>query len=133
MPNPYKEIASILESRMKKHAANVITGVPCELGTITTSGLKLDNFKHEIIDYLVADWLLKVYFPKFEITGTQEGLKDSLNGAVSGQATFSFDATTIDEVHLELKADLKPGDRVLVIPVNGGNDYVVVTKVVPNA
>lgn len=133
MPDPYKEIASALESRMKKHANNVIMGVPCELGTITATGLKLDSFKHEITDYLVADWLLKVYFPKFEITGTQEGLKDSLNGVVNGQATFSFDATTIDEVHLELKADLKPGDRVLVIPINGGNDYIVVTKVVPNA
>lgn len=128
--NPYKQFASILNDQMAQQANSALSGVPCELGTITGSGLKLDTFKHEMQDYLVADWLVKISIPAFSIFGTQSGLKDSLGGDVIGQATFSFEPTVIDRVHIEFKPDLKPGDRVLCVPVNGGQDVVIVSKVV---
>ncbi|SFH21071.1 hypothetical protein SAMN05660649_04257 [Desulfotomaculum arcticum] len=129
-PDPFKELVSVLEMRMTGNAAKAVAGVPCELGTITATGIKLDKFKHEIQDYLLADWLVKMYLPDFSITGTQSGLKDSLGGAVTGTATFEFEASIIDQVRLELKTGLKPGDRVLAVPVNGGQDAVIVAKVV---
>ncbi len=130
MQNPYNELASILDMRMKGHAEQSLSGVPCELGTMTATGLKLDSFKHEIQDYLVADWLVKLHLPAFSITGTQTGLKDSANGPVTGTAIFSFQSVVIDNVRLELKPGLKPGDRVLAIPVNGGQEAVIMAKVV---
>ncbi len=128
--DPYKQLARLLEDRMARHAGRAVAGLFCELGTITATGLKLDGFKHEIKDYLVAEWLVKVYLPAFSIIGTQTGLKDSLGGSVTGQATFSFQPASVNEVRLEFKADLKPGDRVLAVPVNGGQDAVVICKVV---
>jgi len=128
--DPYKQLARLLENRMAQHAGRAVAGLFCELGTITATGLKLDGFKHEIRDYLVADWLVKMHLPAFNITGSQTGLKDSLNGDVTGQATFSFQPASVDEVRLEFKADLKPGDRVLAVPVNGGQEAVVICKVV---
>ncbi|MGE5606057.1 MAG: hypothetical protein ACM3YE_10230, partial [Bacteroidota bacterium] len=56
MSDPYKQLAAMLDGRMKKHAQSAAywgTGI---LGTVTASGLKLDYFKHEIKEYLVADW-----------------------------------------------------------------------------
>lgn len=131
--DPYKQLAGIIKEQSKKEAKSAVSGVPCELGTITASGLKLDTFKHEMRDFLVAEWRIKMHLPAFSITGSQSGLKDSLNGAVSGTATFNYQATEIDGVILELKPDLQPGDRVLAVPVNGGQDAVVIAKVVPNA
>lgn len=133
MADPFKQLASVMDMRMAGHAARAVSGVPCELGTIMAAGLKLDSFKHEIKDYLVADWLAKMYLPAFSFVGAQTGLRDSLGGSVTGQAAFSFHATTIDQVRLDLKTNLKPGDRVLVVPINGGQDVVVIAKVIPNA
>ncbi len=132
MSDPFKQLASIFEMRMAGHAARAVSGVPCELGTITTSGLKLDSFKHEIQDYLVADWLAKIHLPAFTISGTQAGLEDSLGGSVVGTANWSYQPSEIDQAHVEVLPDFKPGDRVLAVPVNGGQDAVVICKVVPN-
>lgn len=128
--NPYNELASELKSRMQKQIGKGMTGISGELGTITESGLKLDTFKHEIHDYMVADWLVKLTLPAFNISGTQSGLKDSVNGEVTGTASWSFPSTIIDQVHIELKPDLQPGDRVLCVPVNNGLDVIIVCKVV---
>lgn len=137
MPDPFKQLASIFEKRMVDHAARAISGVPCELGTITASGLKLDNFKHEIPDYLVADWLVKIHFPAFSLVGTATSPVDDqgndLPGAITTSLTrYDFQAREVDEVRLELKANLKAGDRVLAVPVNGGQDAVVIAKVIAN-
>lgn len=104
-----------------------------ELGTIQADmSLKLDRFAVPIPkgDYLIAEWLVRLGLPAFSITGTQTGLKDSLNGNVTGQATFSFQPTSIDGAQVEFKPDLKPGDRVLVAWVNNHTDPVVISKVV---
>jgi len=134
MGNPYKQLVTLFDARMEGKAANAISGVPCELGTITPSGLKLDSFKHEIKDYLVADWLMKIHFPAFTLIGTATWPVDEngipLPDAKSTSARFDFKAEKVDQVHLELKADIKSGDRVLVIQVNGGQDAVIIGKVV---
>lgn len=138
MTDPFKQFASVLDARMTGHAGKALSGIPCELGTITASGLKLDSFKHEIQDYLVADWLVKVYLPAISFIGTATSPVDdqgiNLPGATTTALTrYDFNAKEVDQVHLELKADLIPGDRVLAVPVNGGQDAVVICKVVPNA
>lgn len=104
-----------------------------ELGTIQGDmSLKLDRFAVPILkgDYLVAEWLVKVSLPAFSINGTQNGLKDSFNGNVTGNAVFTFQPTIIDQTKLEFKPDIKPGDRVLVAWVNDHTDPVVLCKVV---
>lgn len=138
MSDPFKQLASVLEMRMAGHAARAVSGVPCELGTITASGLKLDNFKHEIQDYLVADWLVKIHFPAFSLVGTATSPVNDQGNALPGAITtsltrYDFHAREVDKVRLELKADLKPGDRVLAVPVSGGQDAVIVAKVIANA
>lgn len=136
--NPFKELASLMDRRSSKRMGELLSGVPCELGTITATGLKLDNFKHEVQDYLIADWRVKLHLPAFFFVGTSTSPVDAagnpLPGAVTSDLTkYSMSEKEIDQVWLELKPDLAPGDRVLVIPVNGDQDLIVVCKVVSNS
>jgi len=136
--DPFKQMAEIIAGQAKKEAQSVVSGVPSELGTITASGLKLDSFKHEIPDYLVAEWTAKISLPVFFFVGTQTSPVDEqgndLPGASTSQRTrYNLQAKEISSVKIEIKPDLQPGDRVLAIPVNGGQDAVVICKVVPNA
>lgn len=104
-----------------------------ELGTIQGDmSLKIDRFAVPLPagEYLIAEWTAKLSLPAFSIGGSQTGLLDSMNGTVTGDATFNFQATVIDDVKIEFKPDLKPGDRVLVAWVNNHTDPVVVSKVV---
>ena len=104
-----------------------------ELGIIQPDmSLKIDRFAVPIPqgEYLISEWTAKLILPAFSIDGNQNGLKDSLNGVVTGDATFNFQPTVIDDVKIEFKPELKPGDRVLVAWVNDGTDPVVVSKVV---
>ncbi|MGO4268522.1 hypothetical protein AB4Z22_01545 [Paenibacillus sp. TAF58] len=128
--NPYKKLAGLLDERMSGHAASAVSGLSAELGTITAGGLKLDRFKHEIADYYVADWMAKLYFPAFTLSGTVIGLQSGGGGQVSGQGAFSFTESEVEDVRLALKQGLKPGDRVLAIPIEDGNDAVILCKVV---
>ncbi|MEC0228065.1 hypothetical protein [Paenibacillus alba] len=127
--NPYKKLATTLDNRMSGHAAAAVAGMPAELGTMTAGGLKLDRFKHEIADYYVADWMAKVHLPAFTLGGTVTGLTSG-SAAVTGQGTFAFSKSEVEDVRLELRHGLKPGDRVLAIPINDGNDAVILCKVV---
>ena len=104
-----------------------------ELGIIQSDmSLKIDRFAVPIPkgQYLITEWNAKLWIPAFTIDGNQNGLKDSRNGAVTGDATFYFRPTIIDDVRIEVKPDLKPGDRVLVAWVNNHTDPIVVSKVV---
>lgn len=136
--DPFKQLAGIMAGQAKKAAQSVISGIPCELGTITDSGLKLDSFKHEIPDYLVAEWTAKINLPPFFLVGTQTSPVDEqgvdLPGAGTSQRTrYDLQEMEISPVGIEIKPELQPGDRVLAIPVNAGQDAVVICKVVPNA
>ncbi|RKN85880.1 hypothetical protein [Paenibacillus ginsengarvi] len=128
--DPYKKLAAVLENRMAGHASTALSGVPSELGTMTGSGLKLDSFKHEIQDFWVADWSIKLKLPAFSLSGRVNGLRDGDGEEVSGTGAFQFDEADIEEVQLMLKDSLKPGDRVLAVPVSGGSEAVVLCKVV---
>ncbi|AEE95792.1 hypothetical protein [Mahella australiensis] len=111
MPNnPYKEIARLIDDRSRKGITAATSVISAELGTITSSGLKLDRFKYEIQDYLVAEYLI---FP----------------------TTFMTEAAGADShTHMiETPEQMQPineGDRVMAVPVNGGTDFVVIAKVV---
>lgn len=104
-----------------------------ELGTIQSDmSLKLDRFAVPIPrgEYLITEWTAKLSLPAFSIDGNQTGLLDSRNGPVTGNATFNFQPVVIDNVKIEVKPDLKPGDRVLVAWVNNHTDPIVISKVV---
>ena len=104
-----------------------------ELGTIQSDmSLKLDRFAVPIPqgEYLIVEWIAKLSLPAFSIDGNQTGLLDSRNGPVTGNATFNFQPVVIDNVKIEVKPDLKPGDRVLVAWVNNHTDPIVISKVV---
>ena len=104
-----------------------------ELGTIQSDmSLKIDRFAVPIPkgEYLISEWTAKLILPAFSLGGNQNGLKDSLNGTVTGDATFHFQPVVIDNVKIEIKPELKPGDRVLVAWVNNHTDPIVISKVV---
>lgn len=140
--DPFREIAREIEKKSQGIAKQMIMGLPSELGTITSTGLKLDNFKHEIRDFLVADWEIKVELPAASRVTKIAAPVNADGTDISGSTTYS-DLTRLDfnvqgvgdpkatvKVHLDLKSGLKPGDRVLVSQVNGGQDFVVIAKVV---
>jgi hypothetical protein len=85
-----------------------VTGLT--MGTITDTGLLLDNFKHEFSDYMVLDYLK---------------LEDSYNTESGGDPSHSHEIKTPGNIK-----KLKAGDRVLVSQF--GADNVVVGRVVSN-
>lgn len=103
--NPYREFATAINNhattKVKKHT-NLIS--LC-LGTITSSGLLVDGFKHEIRDYYIADYL-------------------TLDSSYMTTTTANDNVLTPDELK-----PLKEGDRVLVAPINNGKDYVITCRV----
>ncbi|MGY0692613.1 hypothetical protein ACW2QC_07435 [Virgibacillus sp. FSP13] len=112
MTDPYKDLVRTLEKRNKKNMQYVMLGVGSDLGTITSRmELKLDNFKHPINDYMISEHLTMNpdYFTKVE------------------ENTHGHRVIT----NKELKP-LAPGDRVVVLLVNGGQEHVVVARVVAN-
>jgi hypothetical protein len=65
------------------------------------------------------------------MTAPVDELGNPQGGAVPSQLTrFDYIETKIDDVRLNWAQGIKPGDRVLAVPVNGGKDAVVVCKVV---
>lgn len=133
MADPFKSLVATLENRFSGIAARSLSGVPSELGTITEAGLKLDSFKYEIPEYLVADWVAQLDIPAFSMVGTMTSPVDEQGhggGTASQRTRFDIAETKIDDVRLNWSAGIKSGDRVLAIPVNGGKDAVVVCKVV---
>ncbi|MCP1307798.1 DUF2577 family protein [Paenibacillus tyrfis] len=121
MDSPFKQLASLLDTRISGHTSQAVAGLQAEMGTMTTSGLKLDSYKYEIQDYMTADWRIELELPAFSLTGT-------INGGSS--AKIDFETARIPDVKIHFKEGLQPGDRVLVQPVNNGSDFVVLCKVV---
>lgn len=109
-----------------------------ELGTIQSDmSLKLDRFAVPIPrgEYLIAEWTAKLSFPAFSLVGRGEyPVKNDGSPEPPTQWTqqtrWDWTPKEIDEVKIEIKPDLKPGDRVLVAWVNDHTDPVVVSKVV---
>lgn len=120
--DPYSELFGMMRGQMSNSAQKAIEGgwVAGELGTMTGDlGLKLDRFKHVISDYLLSDHL-KLAEPDMTKTETDGSHADPIGGVHSHQV--------ITPPQL---LPLHPGDRVLVQPVNGGQDFVIVARVKP--
>lgn len=118
----FSEIASIIKKEARRETGKALEWVPALLGTITKTGLKLDIYKHEIRDYLVSHHLT-LNEPDFTHTET--------DGA-HGQPDAGFGGAHVNQVITPTELlPLHPGDRVLVIPVNNGQTFVVVARVVP--
>lgn len=162
---PFKEIASLFEQRMQEQVNRGIQGVPCVLGTMTATGVILDDFKHEIQDPLVleplvdADIELELKIPSHQEEGrllaksetdiriTQDGSPESatVGYVTKGEHTagFNFDTWTYDasslgnvevkKARIKFKPQYQPGDRVLCTLINGGQDAVIIARVVPYA
>jgi len=124
------KLAQVIAERISSQTARPDA---LELGTIQSDmSLKIDRFTVSIPqgEYLISEWTAKLILPAFSLDGNQNGLKDSLNGIVTGDATFNFQPVVIDNVKIEVKPELKPGDRVLVAWVNDHTDPIVISKVV---
>jgi hypothetical protein len=87
---------------------NAMSGIGVEFGTMTETGLQLDNFKHEITDYKVLDYLTmdKDYFAQTD---------------TAGEDSHSHKVMTPDGLK-----PLKAGDRVLVAQV--GAEFIILGR-----
>lgn len=122
--DPYGQLASSLYASMNKQTRQAMGGVGAVLGTITSTGLKLDDFKHELQDYMVAELPGMLSLPRYTANGTVT------LGGQQQDMTFDAEENEVEDTLFELGKGLKPGDRVLAVRVNSGNDVVVVCKVV---
>ncbi|HQD86869.1 MAG TPA: hypothetical protein PK822_08185 [Bacillota bacterium] len=151
MENPSLRLARSLDALMGRRAARAVQGLGCELGTITKVfksnqhtvdrvWVKLDNFKHEIKDPLIADWEVKIEIPipsrviKLASPVEPDGM-DNAETEYSDLTRFDFHVQEADclpdttiKVHINYKDGIKVGDRVLVAPVCGGQDHVILCR-----
>lgn len=111
--DPYKQLAGVIDKRMKTHTKIATAGISAELGVITVQGVKLDNFKYEFQEYFIADYLT---LEEPDFTVTEETLEHTHQVKTPAQ--------------LE---KLKVGDRVLAVPINNGNDLVIIARVVKHS
>lgn len=71
----FNGVARQIKANINKKTNEALSITGCELGTITSSGLKLDNFKKEIKGYMILDYLTignTIDLPK-ELRKLQEG------------------------------------------------------------
>ncbi|URJ61474.1 hypothetical protein [Paenibacillus polymyxa] len=128
--DPYGAFVSVMQSSMAGHTRQALSGVGAVLGTITSTGLKLDDFKHELQDYLVAELPGLLSVPRHMYKGTSTAVESENWEGKELKTSFYIGEDELEDVNLSLNEGLKPGDRVLAVRVNGGNDVVVVCKVV---
>lgn len=123
--NPFKSIVAELDGQMKKRANEAIDSqwAAHELGTIEPNGLRLDNFTKEVIPInrclISRDLTLKIpYFTDTEVVSGGSGDAE--------YAPHSHPVVTPPELW-----PVKVGDRVLVAPVGGGQNFLIEQVVVP--
>lgn len=121
--NPFKDLAAALDERMQERATNTL-GVKWamhELGTIVDGmGLKLDNFGPVIHGYMVNRILTD---GEPYVTDTEK-----VSGG-SGYAEYASHSHPVITPQQQLP--LHVGDRVLVAPVDNGQNFVVECVIVP--
>ncbi|MEK4456456.1 hypothetical protein [Paenibacillus sp. FSL R10-2748] len=128
--DPYGAFVSVMQSSMAGHTRQALSGVGAVLGTITSTGLKLDDFKHELQDYLIAELPGLLSVPRHMYKGTSTAVESENWEGKELKTSFYIGEDELEDVNLSLNEGLKPGDRVLAVRVNSGNDVVVVCKVV---
>lgn len=129
------KLAQVIAERISSQTARPDA---LELGMIQDDmSLKLDRFTVPVPqgEYLIADWTAKLTLPAFSLVGKGEspveddGTPDPPTSWTE-QTRWDWHPREIDNVKIEIKPDLKPGDRVLVAWVNDHKDPVVISKVV---
>lgn len=121
--NPFKEAVAALDERMQARASGAISKQwsQHELGSIVAGmGLKLDNFGPVIHGYMV-NRILTDGEPYVTNTETVSG--------GSGLAEYAPHSHPVITPTTQLP--LHVGDRVLVAPVDNGQNFVVECVVVP--
>lgn len=139
MASGVTKLAQVIAERIASQTARPDA---LELGTIQNDmSLKLDRFAVPIPkgDYLIADWLMRLEIPRVSrVVKTASPVNDD-GTDIPGTTTYSDlqrldfqagDPGQVQDVHLNLKASLKAGDRVLIAWVNDGTDPVIISKVV---
>ena len=129
------KLAQVIAERISSQTARPDA---LELGTIQGDmSLKLDRFAVPIPqgEYLIVEWLAKLILPPFSLVGLGEyPVKDDGSPDPptewTPQTRWDWKPREIDEVKIEIKPDLRPGDRVLIAWVNNHTDPVVISKVV---
>ncbi|MFA9457436.1 hypothetical protein ACERJO_11795 [Halalkalibacter sp. AB-rgal2] len=131
------EMAKVIQEIMNRNMSHLSTPI---LGTIQNNGLKVDGFPSVFSDYLVSEHLM---LPSNIMGSTPSGEGNHPHGPSGdheqeeGDGRHTHPSTEGSHTHTiptprQLRP-LAPGDRVLCIPINQGNDYVVIGRVVPNA
>ncbi|MBN1058538.1 hypothetical protein [Clostridium botulinum] len=110
--NIFEDIKRVMDNNFKSGINEAMFSNSLVLGTITTTGLKLDDFKHEITDYMLLDYLK---------------LNDSYNTEDTSYTSLHSHEFKTPE---NLKS-IKAGDRVLVARI--GNECIVIGRVTSNA
>jgi hypothetical protein len=123
--DPFTELVRRIDRMARDQTDRRLTWVPAMLGTITGGGLKLDNFKHEIKDYLVSHHLA---LAEPDMTSTETDGEHSGHTVQQNLGKHSHQVITPNPIK-----PLPAGDRVLVMPVANGQIFVVVARVVPHA
>lgn len=107
----FNEIARTIHGNTNNAIQGAMFGTGLVLGTLTSAGLKLDNFKHEFNEYLILDYLK---------------LEDSYYTEITScTSSHKHEFKTPDNLK-----KLTVGDRVLVAQF--GADNVIVGRVVSN-
>lgn len=104
-----QELVRVVKDETSKSINGAVSGLGVEFGTMTETGLKLDNFKDIITDYKVLDYLKldKDYFTQTDVAG--------------GEYSHSHNVKTPERLK-----PLKPGDRVLVAQV--GSEFIIIGR-----
>ncbi|GEA17489.1 peptide methionine sulfoxide reductase [Moorella sp. E306M] len=133
------KLAQVIASRISQQVQKPDV---LELGAIQADmSLLLDRFPVPIPagDYLIADWEMRLEIPQASRVIKTASPVNTDGTDIPGTTTYSnlqrldfqaWDPGQVQEVHLNLKASIKAGDRVLVAWVNDGTDPVVLCKVV---
>lgn len=108
--NAVNELARAVQGNAHKAIKGAVEGTGITLGTITETGLLLDNFKHEFKDYMVLDYLK---------------LEDNYDTESAGDPSHTHQIKVPPNL-----TKLKVKDRVLVAQF--GADNVIIGRVVPH-
>lgn len=118
----YEEVARTFSNNTNKMISGAIDGLGLTLGTITDTGLKIDNLEQEIKEYMLLDYLrLNNTYDKNEIIG-----EESHTHIISEGTCSNNNHSHIFYTPKKLKP-IQIGNRVLVAQI--GADFIIIGRV----